>query len=170
MSRLSSSTLSGLVMHSPDLPSEDPMRGEFVLCAINSPGTHTDIWRGWPQGRWWNSPMLFWDDFSDDGRLSAEPNPHNAVGVLSLQRTIAPGSSADFTFLLAWRFPNRTPEWCGWTAPKGQGQNRHRQSLLHPISHRARRRRIRIRKISRVSKVRPACSRRPFAKARCPPS
>ncbi len=119
---LVSNTLSGLVMHSPDLPSEDPMRGEFVLSAINTPGTHTDIWRGWPQGRWWNSPMLFWDDFSDDGRLSAEPNPHNAVGVLSLQRTISSGSSADFTFLLSWRFPNRTPEWCGWTSPKGQGK------------------------------------------------
>jgi len=22
----------------------------------------------------------------------------------------------------AWRFPNRTPDWCGWTAPKGQGK------------------------------------------------
>jgi non-lysosomal glucosylceramidase len=119
---LVSSSLSGLVMHSPELPSEDPMRGEFVLCAINAPGTRTDVWRGWPQGRWWNSPMLFWDDFSDDGRLAAEPDPHNAVGVLSLQRSIAPGSSSNFTFLLAWRFPNRTPEWCGWTSPKGQGK------------------------------------------------
>src|SRR4029077_6264482 len=82
-------------------------------------GTSVDLWRGWPQGRWWNSPMLFWDDFSDDGRLSAEPDPRNGVGVLSLQRTIAAGSSAEFSFILAWRFPNRTPDWCGWKAPKG---------------------------------------------------
>jgi non-lysosomal glucosylceramidase len=119
---LVSNALSGLVMHSPELPPKDPMRGEFVLCAINAPGTRTDVWRGWPQGRWWNSPMLFWDDFSDDGRLSTEPDPRNAVGVLSLQRTIAPGASTGFAFLLAWRFPNRTPEWCGWTAPKGLGK------------------------------------------------
>ena len=119
---LVSNTVSGLLMHSPDLPSEDPMRGEFVLCSINDSSTRTDLWRGWPQGRWWNSPMEFWDDFSDDGRLSTEPNPHNAVGVVSLQRTIAPGASTAFTFLLAWRFPNRTPEWCGWSSPKGQGK------------------------------------------------
>jgi non-lysosomal glucosylceramidase len=119
---LVSETLSGLVMRSPELTPEDPMLGEFVLCSLNAEGTHTDIWRGWPQGRWWNSPMLFWDDFSDDGLLSAEPDPHNAVGVVSLHREILPGKTAEFTFLLAWRFPNRTPEWCGWTAPKGQGK------------------------------------------------
>ena len=25
-------------------------------------------------------------------------------------------------FLLAWHFPNRTPEWCGWDFPPGEGQ------------------------------------------------
>lgn len=120
--RFASEALSGLTMQSPELPADDPMRGEFALCAINLPGTRTDVWRGWPQSRWWNSPMLFWDDFSDDGALDAEPDPHNNVGVLSLQRSIDPGASAEFTFLLAWRFPNRTPEWCGWTAPKGKGK------------------------------------------------
>ena len=119
---LVSDTLTGLVMHSPELPAEDPMAGEFVLCSPNAAGAQTALWRGWPQGRWWNSPMLFWDDFSDDGLLSAEPDPHNAVGVLSMQRAISPGSSAEFTFFLAWRFPNRTPEWCGWTSPKGRGK------------------------------------------------
>ena len=117
-----SSTLSGLVMQSAQLPLDDPMRGEFVVCAMKTPGTRVDVWRGWPQGRWWNSPMLFWDDFSDDGKLSAEPDPHNAIGVVSLQRSIPPRATADFTFFLAWRFPVRTPEWCGWTAPKGQGK------------------------------------------------
>jgi non-lysosomal glucosylceramidase len=119
---LDSSTLRGLAMRSPELAPEDPMLGEFVLCSPSTPGARVDLWRGWPQGRWWNSPMLFWDDFSDDGLLSAEPDPHNDVGVLLVQRTIAPGGSAEFTFLLAWRFPNRTPDWCGWKAPKGQGK------------------------------------------------
>jgi non-lysosomal glucosylceramidase len=117
---LSSETLSGLVMGSnPTLSAEDPMHGEFILCSPKSAGTHIDIWRGWPKGRWWNSPILFWDDFSDDGRLSSDPEPRNAVGVVSLQRSVPAGGSAEFTFLLAWRFPNRTPEWCGWKAPKG---------------------------------------------------
>jgi len=43
------------------------------------------------------------------------------VGVLCLRRTIAPGQTASFLFLLAWRFPNRTPDWCGWSAPPGEG-------------------------------------------------
>jgi uncharacterized protein (DUF608 family) len=120
---ISGNTLSGLVMNCPkDLAGDDPMHGDFVLCAINAPDTRTDVWRGWPQGRWWNSPMQFWDDFSDDGQLGAQPEPHNAVGVLSLQRAIAPGKSTEFTFLLAWRFPNRTPDWCGWKAPKDKGK------------------------------------------------
>jgi uncharacterized protein (DUF608 family) len=79
-------------------------------------------WRGWPQMRWWNAPMLFWDDFSDDGMLGAEPDPRNAVGVIGMKRETGPGETADYTFLLAWRFPIRTPAWCGWTAPKGEEQ------------------------------------------------
>ena len=112
-------TLAGLVMSNSGLAEGDPMQGEFALCATGVGEARLDVWRGWPQGRWWNSPMLFWDDFSDDGQLGAEPNPANAVGVVSLQREIAAGHSADFTFVLAWRFPNRTPQWCGWSAPKG---------------------------------------------------
>ncbi len=42
-----------------------------------------------------------------------------AVGSVCLQRDIAPGSESEYTFLLSWRFPNRTPVWSGWTAPKG---------------------------------------------------
>jgi uncharacterized protein (DUF608 family) len=119
---LSSNAVAGLVMQSTQLPLDDPMRGEIIIGAMKTPGTRIDVWRGWPQGRWWNSPMLFWDDFSDDGKLASEPDPHNAVGVVSLQRTVPARDAADFTFLLAWRFPARTPEWCGWTAPKGQGK------------------------------------------------
>ena len=116
------SRLAGVLMKSPELAAEDPMRGEFVLCSPAVPGSHADVWRGWPQGRWWNSPMLFWDDFSDDGLLGAEPEQRNAVGVLSVQRTLAAGATAEFPFFLAWRFPNRTPDWCGWKAPAGHGK------------------------------------------------
>jgi uncharacterized protein (DUF608 family) len=83
-------------------------------------GTEVTHWRGWPEGPWWNSPLLFWDAFSAAGRLEAEPKPYNAVGAVCQQRTIAPGQSANFTFLLAWHFPNRTPAWCGWAAPPGK--------------------------------------------------
>ncbi len=111
--------LAGLVMSNPALANGDPMKGEFVLCATGLGNASVDLWRGWPSGRWWNSPMLFWDDFSADGKLEREPENRGVVGVVSQRRSIAPGESADFIFVMAWRFPNRTPAWCGWSAPKG---------------------------------------------------
>src|ERR1035437_9551943 len=63
--------------------------------------------------------MFFWDDFSADGELGPESKDPGPVGALSLGRTIAPGAHADFTFLLAWHFPNRTPRGCGWGAAPG---------------------------------------------------
>ena len=53
-------------------------------------------------------------------RIGAEPERSNAVGAVCLKRTIAAGQSADYAFLLAWHFPNRTPARCGWHAPKGE--------------------------------------------------
>ncbi len=114
--------LEGLLMTNPGLNSVDPMQGSFSLAVISSPGAQTTHWRGWPRGRWWNSPMLFWDAFSQDGALLNEPASRNAVGALCQQRSIPAGGSAEFTFLLAWHFPNRTPEWCGWDFPAGEGQ------------------------------------------------
>src|SRR5690348_988535 len=111
--------LDGLYMSSPDLPADDPLKGSFVLAALD-PGDAQITWlRGWQRDRWWNSPMLYWDDFSADGALGPEPAQRNGVGALCLGRAISPGGHADFTFLLAWHFPNRTPRRCGWNAPKG---------------------------------------------------
>ena len=114
--------LSGLVMTNPGLPVDDPMKGSFVLASLPEAGTRVTHWRGWPKGGWWNSPLLFWDAFSANGELDEEPDPYNSVGALCQQVTLAPGQSADLTFMLAWHFPNRTPDWCGWQAPKGEGK------------------------------------------------
>lgn len=37
-----------------------------------------------------------------------------------MMQSVAPSGEGTFTFLLAWHFPNRTPERCGWTAPTGE--------------------------------------------------
>ena len=113
--------LEGLLMGNPDVPAGDPLHGTFALSVLARDGAHTSYWRGWPQGRWWNSPLLFWDVFSRDGQLGQEPDPHNAVGVVCQQSSIPAGGAVNFTFLLSWHFPNRTSDWCGWTAPKGEG-------------------------------------------------
>jgi uncharacterized protein (DUF608 family) len=112
----------GLLMSNSVLPMDDPMAGEFVLAATPDSGTEVSHWEGWPSGRWWNSPLLFWDQFSKTGEMGVQPESHNAVGVLCLKRTIPPGQTASFQFLLGWRFSNRTPDWCGWSAPPGEGE------------------------------------------------
>ncbi len=115
-----SGNLQGLVMSNPGLAADDPMQGSFALAAIPAADMEVTRWRGWPQGPWWNSPLLFWDVFSKNGQLGVEPEKRNQVGALCLKKTIEAGGSADFTFLLAWHFPNRTPDWCGWDAPNGK--------------------------------------------------
>lgn len=118
----SSNGLHGLIMTNPALASDDPMAGSFVLAAMPLQDTQVSYWNGWPKGRWWNSPLLFWDQFSKEGTLGVQPDPCNTVGVLCMQATILPGQSTHFPFLLSWHFPNRTPEWCGWDAPSGEGK------------------------------------------------
>lgn len=112
--------LDGLYMTSPGLPEHDPLKGSFALAAVDPGDARITYLRGWQQDRWWNSPMLYWDDFSADGELGPEPDRRSAVGALCVGRTLAPGAHADYTFLLAWHFPNRTPRRCGWNAPKGE--------------------------------------------------
>ncbi len=118
----SSDGIAGYAMSNPSLAANDPMAGEFVLAATPDAGTEVSHWEGWPQGRWWNSPLLFWDQFSKNGDLGAQSEPHDSVGALCLKKTIPPGETASFQFLLGWRFPNRTPDWCGWSAPPGEGK------------------------------------------------
>lgn len=112
--------LQGLMMTNPGLAPDDPMQGSFVLAAAPEKSVEVTYWRGWAKEAWWTAPLLFWDAFSATGRLVEEPDPRNSVGALCLRRELAPGQSGSFTFLLAWHFPNRTPEWCGWTAPPGR--------------------------------------------------
>ncbi len=109
----------GLLMSNPGMPTSDPQSGTFALCIVNPTGNFTHL-RGWPDAKWWTSPLLFWEDFSRDGQLGSEAAARKPIGSICLQQEIAPGREAAYTFLLAWHFPNRTPAWSGWMAPKGE--------------------------------------------------
>jgi non-lysosomal glucosylceramidase len=117
--RESGELLKGIFMSNSTLPEADPERGTFALCVVEPKGGSVSYLRGWPAAKWWASPMLFWDDFSTDGQLGPEAAERKLTASLCLQREIEPGAEAEYTFLLAWHFPNRTPAWSGWTAPKG---------------------------------------------------
>ncbi len=113
--------LAGLLMRNPFLSVQDPMAGSFALTVLDAGSGQLSYLRGWPSARWWEGPLLFWDDFSSDGALGPEAAIRGAVGAVCLKRDIAAQSEANYTFLLSWHFPNRTPDRCGWSAPKGHG-------------------------------------------------
>jgi uncharacterized protein (DUF608 family) len=112
--------IEGLYMTNPGVAETDPQKGSFALCLLNPGEGRVTYLRGWPAAKWWASPMLFWDDFSGDGQLGPEAELRKPTGALCLQREIPAGGEAEYAFLLAWHFPNRTPAWSGWTAPRGQ--------------------------------------------------
>jgi uncharacterized protein (DUF608 family) len=115
--------LDGLFMFNPEAEKASPQAGTFALCVLGAGKGEVTHLTGWPRAKWWASPLLFWDDFSDDGRLGPEAGERNKVGSLSVQREIPAGGKAEYTFLLAWHFPNRTPAWCGWASSNKEGAN-----------------------------------------------
>ncbi|TAM82563.1 MAG: hypothetical protein EPN47_07835 [Acidobacteria bacterium] len=109
----------GLLMANPFLGGSDPQAGTFALSVLDADSGNLSYLRGWPSSRWWDSPLFFWDDFTDDGRLGPPSGTPGPVGALCLEKAIPARASAEYTFLLTWHFPNRTPKRCGWSAPKG---------------------------------------------------
>ncbi len=60
--------LTGLFMSNPALAADDPLHGSFVLALLAAADGEVTHLAGWPKGKWWDAPLLFWDDFSADGR------------------------------------------------------------------------------------------------------
>lgn len=116
----SGSGLDGIFMRNSGAPQDHPTSGTLAVCVLGAGGGRVTSLTGWPRAKWWASPLLFWDDFSEDGQLGPEAAQRNSVGSVCLQRDLAAGESAEYCFLLAWHFPNRTPAWCGWSAVLGQ--------------------------------------------------
>ncbi len=111
--------LSGLYMDNPFLAVDDALKGTFALCAVGAPEGSVSYLRGWKRAEWWNGVLTFWDDFTDDGALDSASPAALPVGSVAVTQTVPARGTATFTFLLAWHFPNRTPERCGWAAPEG---------------------------------------------------
>jgi non-lysosomal glucosylceramidase len=110
--------VAGLFMDNPFLPATDPLKGSMFLGVLGSPEAGVSYLRGWTRTQWWDGPLTFWDDFSDDGALTSDSPAISPVGSIAVTQSLPAGGEAFVTFLLAWHFPNRTPERCGWPPPE----------------------------------------------------
>ena len=114
--------MSGLFMTDPSLAADDPMQGSFALAVLPGAGAAAETLAGWRGGSLWRvGPQHFWfDEFARTGSLGTVVEPSTPVGSVSIRQSIPAGGARTFRFLLAWHFPNRTPERCGWDAPAGK--------------------------------------------------
>jgi uncharacterized protein (DUF608 family) len=111
----------GIVFESADLPQNDLKFGSMALATRDSSVT---VKEAWLPDYWWDAIQDYWEDFSEDGRLTNSPEgsaSHGAlaapsqlkVGSLGIVHELGPSESQTFEFLLTWYFPNRPSAWQG---------------------------------------------------------
>jgi len=118
----SANGLAGLLMTDPSLPSDDAFHGSFALAGLVPEDGATEVLVSWKGGSEWQvGAYSFWfDNFTKTGHLGKAQEPSIPVGSVGIRQKIPGGGKRSFSFLLTWHFPNRTPERCGWGAPKGK--------------------------------------------------
>jgi non-lysosomal glucosylceramidase len=115
-------SLSGIRMTSSKFDEDDPGFGSMALATSWKNLTHSSQW---VRGEWWDDIQTFWDDFSEDGRLTdhgdGTPSPEGRtdIGSLGALVELESGGEAEVPFVIAWHFHNNVNEWD--TAPGFRG-------------------------------------------------
>ncbi|GAA3511974.1 non-lysosomal glucosylceramidase [Actinocatenispora rupis] len=60
----------------------------------------------WPELSWGDGLLSFWTDFADDGVLT-DPPAGTPIAAVADTRTVAPGATVEFTYLIGWHVPVR---------------------------------------------------------------
>lgn len=106
--------LKGMLMTNPCIASDDPAAGSIVLSAI---WDDLDIQTRWFRGSgWWDKCHLFWDAFSNTGKLpmviDSEPAPYNGdVCSLVMHAQIPARGSVTIPVIYTWHFPKMVNPW-----------------------------------------------------------
>ncbi len=109
VNRIIRGPVSGIYFYSKKVQPDSPAYGTLALATTWPDLTYVSHW---VRGEWWDDLQIFWDDFSDDGRLSdfdaEDPSPDGRtdVGSLGLLSTIQPGGEVVLPFAISWHFPN----------------------------------------------------------------
>jgi uncharacterized protein (DUF608 family) len=113
----------GLVFSSLKVKPDDPNYGSMGLVTT---WDDLDAVTRWYRGGWWDQCHMFWDDFSDNGRVKnvrdtlSSDEWRSDVGSLILHATVPPRGSVTLPMLISWYFPNRENYWNGEAEVRGK--------------------------------------------------
>lgn len=101
--------LSGVFMSSAKVKADSPAFGNITLA---TPWKEITYVSHWVRGEWWDDLQLFWDDFTQDGKLkdldevSPSPEGRTDIASLGLIAEVKPFGEVNLPFLISWYFPN----------------------------------------------------------------
>ncbi|MET9021748.1 GH116 family glycosyl-hydrolase [Actinopolymorpha sp. NPDC004070] len=96
----------GVLLTSDGVPRDAEQWGSLALVALGEDDVTTRT--AWADHSWGGELLDFWDDFTADGRLEERTSSTDTpTASVAATRTLAPGETHTFTFLLGWHFPNR---------------------------------------------------------------
>jgi len=101
-------------------PDSSPHYGNLIMATSFE---HTSIQTAWYEGAWWDDATIFWDDFSEDGKIKERhedvmwagsdwygSDSQSIVGNISANFSLQPGESIKIPFYVTWYIPNRVLE------------------------------------------------------------
>lgn len=106
--------LSGLFLSSEKWADDDLKYGNL---ALQTTADELTVKRAWLRGAWYDDLQEFWDDFTEDGRLTdlgyetPSEESRTDTGSLGIIEVLQPGETKSFPFALSWYFPNRINGW-----------------------------------------------------------
>ena len=105
----SSETLEGIYMYSGKVSKDHPAWGTIALSTPKNGEGDITYRTSSANNAWGNALLDFWDDFSEDGRLTEKKEQigDDPMASLALYKKLQTGEKKTFTFYLTWHFPNR---------------------------------------------------------------
>jgi non-lysosomal glucosylceramidase len=132
-------SFSGIKLSSGAYEADDPKYGDLTL---STDGDDVSYQSYWYRGGWFDNLTVFWKEFLASGKFkernydelrgkAAVATYNNRdVCVLSSHRTLAPGESGTFRFMISWSFPNFVNFWNPGSASMGTGWQNYYATLF----------------------------------------
>jgi len=113
----------GIKLYSNFYQENDPEYGDITL---STDGKDISWQSYWYRGKFFDNLTMFWEDFTTPGhfkeRIYEQPEDLNREDVASLcvHKTLKPGETEEFKFVLTWNFPNFVNYWNPGKCPNGK--------------------------------------------------